>query len=266
MRSARDQRRAECTADPRLTVARAGGQAGGMPSAVSHAKKIPWKKVAVVALVLVLLAVIAGWILLRGSSLQVRLDQARALLDRGMALIRSASPLGFFTCMALLPALGVPVLAFVLSAGPLWGEKLGMGPVVLYSLLALTVNFTLSYCLARWAFRPVLTRLVTRLGYKLPRAEEGDATSLVVIMRVTQGIPYCVQNYLLGLAEVPFGKFFLWTVLLSLPQSAAAVLFGDAILHGKGKTIAMVGGLLVALVAITHLVRRHFAKKKKSAA
>ena len=234
-----------------------------MPSEASAAKKIPWVKLAVVAVGAVVgLAVVAG-LLLRHSSLHEVVERARSLAEQGMAFIRSASPWAFFTGLALLPALGVPVLAFILSAGPLWAEKLGMGHVILYSLLALTVNFTLTYCLARWAFRPLLTKLVTRLGYQLPRAEEGDATSLIVIMRVTQGIPYCVQNYLLGLAEVPFGKYFLWTAVLSLPQNVAAILFGDAIMHGKGRMVAMVAGLLVALVAATHLVRRHFAQRNK---
>lgn len=238
----------------RLTVTRAGGQAGCMPPQASASKKIPWVKLAVVAVVIIAVAVL----LLRGVDL-------RGFYERGMALIRSASPQVFFISMALLPAVGVPVLPFILSVGPLWAEKMGMGHVVLYSLLALTVNFTLTYFLARWAFRPLLLRLFTRLGYKLPRAEEGDATSLIVIMRVTTGIPYCVQHYLLGLAEVPFGKYFLWTAALSLPQSVALILFGDALVNGKGKTIAMVVGLLVALVAGTHLVRRHYAQKKKKA-
>ena len=226
-----------------------------MPPEASAAKKIPWVKLAVVAAVIVVVAAL----LLRGLDL-------RGYYERGLALIRSASPQVFFICLALLPAVGFPVLPFILAAGPLWGEKLGMGNVVLFSLLALIVNFTMTYWLARWAFRPLLTKLVTRLGYKLPRAEEGDATSLIAIMRMTTGIPYCVQNYLLGLAEVPFGKYFLWTAILSLPQSAAIVLFGDALVHGKGGMVAMVAGLLVVLVAITHLVRRHYAQKKKKAA
>jgi uncharacterized membrane protein YdjX (TVP38/TMEM64 family) len=237
-----------------LTVAREGGQAGCMPPAAPTAKKIPWIKLAVAAVVLVALAVL----LMLGLNL-------RAYFDQGMALIRGASPVAFFTGMALLPAVGVPALAFILSAGPLWGERLGMGHVVLYSLVAVTINFTLTYFLARRALRPLLERLIVRLGYKLPQVEAGDATDLIVIMRVTQGIPYCVQNYLLGLAEVPFGKYFLWTVILSLPQNAALVLFGDALLHGRGKTIIMVGGLLVALVAVAHLLRRHYARKKTAA-
>jgi len=225
-----------------------------MPSETPAAKKIPFVKLAVVALVL-----------LAGAVLVLRGVDVRAYFDRGMALIRGASPAVFFTAMALLPAAGVPVLAFLLTAGPLWGEKLGMGTVVLLSLAAMTVNFTLTYFLARRALRPLLEKLLVRLGYKLPQVEAGDATDLIVIMRVTQGIPYCVQNYLLGLAEVPFGRYFLLTAVLSLPQNAAAVMFGDALLHGRGGTILMAGGLLVALAAVAHLVRRHLARKKTPA-
>jgi uncharacterized membrane protein YdjX (TVP38/TMEM64 family) len=225
-----------------------------MPPEIPPARKIPWIKLAVVLGVVVVGAVL----LLRGLN-------ARVYFDQGMAIIRGASPLAFFTGMAILPALGVPVLAFILTAGPIWGDRLGMPTVVLFSLMAVTVNFTLSYFLARRAFRPLLTRLFVRLGYKLPKVEEGDATDLVVIVRVTQGIPYCVQNYLLGLAEVPFAKYFLWTAVLSLPQNAAAVMFGDAILHGKSRTIFFVGGLIVALLALAHLLRRHYARKKKAA-
>ena len=58
-----------------------------------------------------------------------------------------------------------------------------------------------------------------------------------------------------------------WYLGQSAGTALASILFGDAIMHGKGRMVAMIAGLLVALVAATHLVRRHFsAKKKKSAA
>lgn len=204
-------------------------------------------------------------VLLAAAGLVLRGFDVRALLEQGMALIRGLGPVAFFTAMALLPAAGVPVLAFTLTAGPVFGERLGMGMVVLLSSVAVTVNMVLAYVLARRGLRPLLERLIQRLGYKLPQVEAGDATDLVLILRCTPGIPYCVQNYLMGLAEVPFGKYFILSFILSMPQNAAFVLFGDALLHGKGKMLLMTGGMIVALVAATHLVRRHYSRKKPAA-
>src|SRR5258705_2504519 len=46
-----------------------------------------------------------------------------------------------------------------------------------------------------------------RSGYKLPEVAAGDATDLIVLVRVTPGVPFPVQNYLLGLAQVPVVKY-----------------------------------------------------------
>jgi uncharacterized membrane protein YdjX (TVP38/TMEM64 family) len=186
----------------------------------------------------------------------------RGLFQRGIEAIRLAGPLAFFVAMAVLPAVGVPLLAFMLPAGKLFGERFGLPLVVAYSLAAITFNLLFTYWLARWALRPPLARLIERLGYKLPQVASGDATDLVVILRVTQGIPFLVQNYLCGLAEVPFGKYLLVSCLAGWPAQAAYVVFGQALLEGNGRTILIAVGALVALVAVAQLVRRHYGRKK----
>lgn len=186
----------------------------------------------------------------------------RALLDQGLALIRSAGPVTFFVAMALLPACGVPMLVFSLSVVSLFGERFGTVPVVLVALVAQTVNMVLTYGLARRGLRPLLEKLVTRLGYRLPQVEAGDATDLVAILRLTPGIPFFAQNYLAGLAEVPFGKYLVVSCILTWPVNTAFMLFGDALLHGRGKVALITFSLLLALTAVTHLVRRHYNRKK----
>jgi uncharacterized membrane protein YdjX (TVP38/TMEM64 family) len=89
---------------------------------------------------------------------------------------------------------------------------------------------------------------------------------LIVILRVTPGIPFFVQNYLLGLAEVPAGRYFAVSCAIALPYCAAFVLFGNALMTGQGKLLLALVGVLVALVAGTHLVRRHYGTKRKNAA
>jgi uncharacterized membrane protein YdjX (TVP38/TMEM64 family) len=227
-----------------------------MSSAESDPKRaFPGVKLAVVAVVL-----------LAGAALLLRGVDPRALIERGLAMVRDAGPAAFFVAMALLPAAGVPILAFSLTAGPAFAGRIGMGWVVVFALLAVTANFTLTYFLARRALRPLLEKLVVRLGYKLPQVAAGDATDLAILVRVTPGIPLSVQNYLLGLADVPFGKYFAVSAAVTWVYQTAFVLFGEALLHGRGKVAMIAGSLLIAAVTATHLVRKHYGKKKADAA
>ena len=153
-------------------------------------------------------------------------------------------------------------MPFHLTAGSAFGERLGMPLVVALALLAVTINFTLTYALARRALKPLLERLMKRLGYSLPAMEAGDLTDLTVILRVTPGTPFFIQNYLLGMAGVPFGKYFLVSAIVTWVYTSAFVLFGDALLHGKGKMAMLALSLLVVAAVVTHWARKHFAKKK----
>ncbi|HEX2862228.1 MAG TPA: VTT domain-containing protein [Lacunisphaera sp.] len=206
------------------------------------------------------LGAVAGVLLVAGLLLARGVD-LKGLVQQGLGLIREAGPVVFFVAMALLPAVGAPVSFFSLTAGSVFSAQLGMPLVVALSMLALLVNMALSYFLATRALRPLLESVVTRLGYKLPQVASDDATDLIVLLRVTPGIPFPVQNYLLGLARVPFRKYMIVSGVIACSLTTAFILFGDALLHGKGR-VALVSLLLIlALSMATHLVRKHYAKK-----
>ena len=207
---------------------------------------------------------VAAFLVLIVVVLFVRGLDLKSLVNQGLDLIREAGPVVFFIAMALLPAIGAPLTAFSLSAGPVFGEKLGLWPVIGFSLLAVTVNMALSYFLASRALRPLLEKVFTYLGYKMPRAESGDATDLIILLRVTPGVPFPVQNYLLGLAQVPFWKYLGLSTAIIGSFVVAVIFFGDALLHGKGKVALLSFGLFLALTAATHLLRKHYGKKKTS--
>lgn len=213
---------------------------------------------------LVKLGVVA-LILLAGAVMLLKGVDLKALLERGLGLFRDAGPWVFFTAMALLPAVGVPITMFTITAGSAFAGELGMGAVIAAALAAITVNLALTYWLATKAFRPLLTRLLQRLGYKLPEVATSDMTDLIVILRVTPGPPFFAQSYLLGLARVPFGKYMLISCAITWSYSAAFILFGDALLHGRGKMVFLGMGALVGLTAFTHLIRRHYGRKKAKA-
>jgi uncharacterized membrane protein YdjX (TVP38/TMEM64 family) len=214
-------------------------------------KKLPVLKLVIGALVLGTAAIF----LLRGVNV-------REIIERGMEVIRNAGPVVFFCAMAVLPGLGVPSLTFMLTAGPVFGETLGMPWVVILCLLASTVNLVVTYALARRALRPFFETMMKRLGYKIPEVDEGDLTGLTIVMRVTPGIPFFVQNYLLGIAGVPVVKYLAISCPVTWIYGTGFVLFGDALLNGKGKMIFIAVSLLVVAAVITHTLRRHYAKKK----
>ncbi len=215
--------------------------------------KLLWIKLAIVV------AVLATGGLLMMSGVDVR-----GWIDRGMNLVRNTGPVTFFTAMALTPAIGVPASLFTLTAGTAFGPTMGMFWVIVLCMVAVLINVALTHWLARYAFRPLLEKLVVRLGYKLPQVAPENTTDLAVLVRVTPGSPFPVQNYLLGLAGVPLARNLLVVFIVQAFYLPAFVLFGDALQHGKGKVAIMAIGLLAAAAAGTHLLRKHYAKKKKS--
>lgn len=201
---------------------------------------------------------VAGVLVLRGFDV-------RGGLQAFLGALHEAGPWLFFAAMAVLPAFGAPMALFVLPAVAAFGAQLGTTTVVLLSLLAITVNFCLAYGLARRGLRPVIQRLVTRLGYRMPEVDSADAIDLLIVLRVTPGVPFVMQNFLAGLAQAPFGKYFLVSALIAWPVNTAFLLFGDALLQGKGKLALAAFGAIVALMALLHLVRRHYEKRKAGA-
>jgi uncharacterized membrane protein YdjX (TVP38/TMEM64 family) len=221
-------------------------------------KKLPLAKLAIAGLVVV--AMLAFLIQLVGW--RVVYDVARRWVEEGSNWVVSAGPAVYFGAMALLPAAGVPMAPFALAAGPLFGEGLGFPLIMTLGILALTTNLTGTYWLARRGLRPLLTRLLERFGYRIPQVAREDITDLIVLLRVTPGFPFFVQNYLLGLVDAPFFRYLLISCAIQWPINCGFMLFGDALSTGRGKVVLTSVLLIAALTVATQLLRKHLAKKK----
>lgn len=221
------------------------------PAVVAAKRRVQLVKLGAVALVLA----VGGVLVLRGYDV-------RGAIEQGLAYVRSAGPAVFFLAMAILPALGAPQMGFSLAAGPLFGAQLGTGVVVLLALLAMLFNMAFTYWLACRVLRPVLEVLFKRLGYKLPQLTPENETDLIVMLRVTPGVPFTVQNHLLGLARARFGRYLLISFAIQAPLNAAVIVFSDAIQHGKGKTALFGISLILFLLMGTNLLRKYYAKKR----
>jgi len=206
-------------------------------------------------LVLAVLAV-AAVLILRGFDV-------KAMIFNIMEFIRLLGPLAFFTAMALLPAVGFPLMAFALTAGPAFGAQLGLGGVLLGSAAAITVNVVLTYWLARRAFRPLLAWVLGRLGYRIPVVPASEHFELTLLVRITPGPPFFVQSYLLGLAEIPFRIYLVPSLLFPMINLSGVVIFGDALMHGKAKVAVLGISLVIAAILGVHLLRRHLRLRRQ---
>ncbi|MDB6092582.1 MAG: hypothetical protein JWM32_144 [Verrucomicrobia bacterium] len=222
-----------------------------MSSDAPAAKKLPLFKLALVAGVIVVGAVLV----LRGLDL-------RAWVDRGMLAVREAGPWIFFAAMTLLPSAGFPLMFFTIPAGEAFAGQMTLPGVIAAVLVSLALNLALTYWMARYAFRPLLMRVAKRYGYEVPKVTKANALTVTLLVRLTPGPPYSLQGYLLGLAEVPFGTFMMVSWLCTLPWAVGAVVMGQGILNGNFK-IAVIGtGVIVAAIAVVHFVRKKLGKRE----
>ncbi len=188
-----------------------------------------------IAVLGLLIAVVVGWLFrheLSGIEIQPAVDW-----------IAGFGPLPFFIAMAILPSLWAPVSPFLLLAGAIYEMPIAIGG----SAAALAANMALSWLLAGKLFRPLFERLVHRFGYSVPELKKESMFTVAVLLRITPGMPFPLQNYLLGLARMPF----LWYMGISLPLtlllSLSIVIFGDAILKGNVTLILLAVSLFIAL-------------------
>ena len=214
-----------------------------------------WKLVA--AVVVLGATALAGFWWLKIHDFSVMLA-----IDDGINVLRAGGPLVFFSAMALLPAVGFPLSFFNLAAASAFAAQMGMAGVITAAGVAIAINLALTYWLARYGLRPWLEEMISRTKYKIPVVAAADHTQITLLLRITPGPPFCLQSYLLGLAEVPFLTYMWISWLISIIYAMVFIVFGDAILHGKGKVAFKGLSALVAIGLIVHLLRRHYGKKR----
>ncbi len=164
----------------------------------------------------------------------------QALRAALQALLTDASPLLFFTLMALLPLLGAPIALFLVLCGR-FSWDVALTGVVLAGL----ANLSLSYLIAHSLARPLLQRLIRRGHYRIPTVTPGNQFRVLLITRLTPGIPYAVQNYVLGVTRMPFWLYLWFSLLVLMAWALAFITLGQSFFQGQ--PWLAVGGLLLIL-------------------
>jgi uncharacterized membrane protein YdjX (TVP38/TMEM64 family) len=198
-------------------------------------------------------------LLVVGAIVVGRQVDAGLQMRRCVAFFRDAGALPFFTAMAVLPAIGFPISAFNVAAGPVFGPTMGVGSVIACGSLAIAANLTGCYWIAAGAMRPLMERWVKRLGYTVPELPARTAWEIILIVRIIPGPPLFLQSYLLGLARVPFGTYLLVSMAVQVTFLSATVLAGDAFMRGDWRALVFAGALFGLVGFVLHRLRKRLA-------
>jgi uncharacterized membrane protein YdjX (TVP38/TMEM64 family) len=188
------------------------------------------------------------------------------VVDSAILRLRAAGPGVFFGAMALLPAVGFPMIAFTLAAGPVFVPTLGSGWVIVSSISAVVANLLLTYWLTNRALRPLVSRLLTYFEFRLPDGMKESAWQMTLIVRLTPGPPFWVQSYLLGLICVPLVPYLVVSTSVMAGYIVALVCGGEAITKGSGRLAVTAVAIVVVLVAAMQLVRKWAARRRAATA
>ena len=156
--------------------------------------------------------------------------------------LQGIPPIWIFLAIAILPAIFFPVSPLLIAAAAIVEPRYAY----VFCLIALGVNMVISYYMARLG-RSFFFPMLEKRGISV---KDGSKASLRMIMliRITPGVPFPVQNYLLGVMGVPFGKYFIISLAVQALYTYAFVIIGKSIFAGEFMWV-IVGVILLILLS-----------------
>jgi uncharacterized membrane protein YdjX (TVP38/TMEM64 family) len=189
-----------------------------------------------------------GWLLMSEP------EAMRAALDRIWLRLQQAPAPIYFGVVSIAILLPLPASIFYIAAGPLYG----VGPSIAWIPPVLIVNTLLVHALSATMVRPLITRVIARRGLVVPTLEGAtDQNLAILLVRITPGVPYFLQSWLLGLAGVDRLRFVVITVPIQMVYASGFVVLGRSAFEGEiGVAIAALAVIVVAGIAARIAHRR----------
>ena len=167
--------------------------------------------------------------------------------------LKSAPAPVYFGIMAVVLIAPVPASIFYITAGPIYGVV----PSLLWIVPTLALNFLLVHLIASSWLRPGLESLITGRRFQIPRLEKrGDQTLFITLIRLTPGIPYFVQNWLLALSGVDRLRFISISVAIQMLYATGFVVLGRSAFEGEFGLAVFALALLIVVSIVARLVHK----------
>jgi uncharacterized membrane protein YdjX (TVP38/TMEM64 family) len=171
-------------------------------------------------------------------------------------------PWWLFAGLVVLPGLPVPTSALLFLAGTVWRDR----PVVACAvcIAAIALNMTWTYWAAAKPGRGLVEKFLATGSIRIPDLPQGNHLRLTLLLRLTPGIPFFIQNYLLGFMRVPFGLYLPLSIGCNALISTGIVLSGAGVADGNLKPLITGVALIVVGVIVVQMVRQRLKGGKYS--
>lgn len=180
------------------------------------------------------------------------------LLDEGRAFLE-ANPWALIAALATLPGLGFPISPVLVLFGVVLAPRYGVPSTLALAIGAQSLCTIWTYALAAGPLRGLLTDYVLR-HRELPNMSEGNALRLGLILRLTPGIPYALQNIVLGILGMRFRPYLLVSIPTTSIWTVGFVVTGGAIF--KGHIGWAITGIVILIVLV--LATRIWSRKNSA--
>lgn len=195
--------------------------------------------------------VLVGLAALLGLGALLDIGGLGAFVEDAWALLQTTPPLAYFTAMTLICILPVPISPFYVAAGPLFGFAAALAWIA----PAIAVNQLLAHRLTDGILRPSLEALLAAHGYVIPRPRTTtEQTLMTALIRVTPGVPYAIQNWILGLAGIERARYLMISWPIQMLHATAWVLLGQSAFEGRFGVATLAVFLIVAFALVARWV------------
>jgi len=156
----------------------------------------------------------------------------------------------------------IPASIFVISAGVIWGWKLG----AVYAIAGGMLGAIASYYVGGFLGEGLLEKFGSA-GKAVRRQVESAGFTSMLIVRLIPGPPFAVWNYAAGIARMRFRDYFWATLLGVIPSHIVFTYCADSLVNGtmtQGdalRRLAIVCALLLALIAIPIVIKKRLGGK-----
>lgn len=204
------------------------------------------------SIAVVVLAVVGLFVLYHFRESIHPVGEIRAQL---IAILESVPAPLYFIAFVILPAFGVPLSLFYLTALTVLGSQ-NMFVGLALGLLAVALNISFTNIIARSFLHPFIERIIRHRNLSIPKINPDNEWKLVTALRVSP-VPFAIQNYLLALGHSRWRFYLGLSIIIQGCIGITIMLVGESILKGG------IGYILLAIFAFLalNLIVDHFRKR-----